>query len=69
MISSFGRGFDSLQLHDLENKALSIQSFIFFLYTPLVSLFFTTDRLFSSFLDKESISYTCIYVCSLFGML
>ena len=57
MISSFGRGFDSLQLHFKANESSDYQSFFFlqfFSFTPL----FIVDPLFYLFLDTKSISYT-----------
>ena len=60
MISSFGRGFDSLQLHLKVNESSDNQSFFFLLvfsFTPL----FIVDSLFFLFLDTKSISYTYFY--------
>ena len=58
MISSFGRGFDSLQLHLKKTNARSdYQSFFFLLVFSLIPLFIV-DSLFYLFLDTKSISYT-----------
>ena len=40
MISSFGRGFDSLQLHNLDKKAADFQWLLFFLEGISVPPFF-----------------------------
>ena len=58
MISSFGRGFDSLQLHlKKTNESSDYQSFFFLLVFSLIPLFIV-DSLFYLFLDTKSISYT-----------
>ena len=33
MVSLFGRGFDSLQLHSINQEAADIQRFLFYFYT------------------------------------
>ena len=57
MISSFGRGFDSLQLHLKTNESSDYQSFFFLWVFSLIPLFIV-DLLFFLFLDTKSISYT-----------
>ena len=60
MISSFGRGFDSLQLHFEANESSDYQSFFFLQLFSLIPLFIV-DSLFFLFLDTKSISYTYFY--------
>ena len=60
MISSFGRGFDSLQLHLKTNESSDYQSFFFLWVFSLIPLFIV-DLLFFLFLDTKSISYTYFY--------
>lgn len=59
MISSFGRGFDSLQLHLKTNEDSDYQSFSLWVFS-LIPLFIV-DLLFFLFLDTKSISYTYFY--------
>ena len=60
MISSFGRGFDSVQLHLKTNESSDYQSFFFLWVFSLIPLFIV-DLLFFLFLDTKSISYTYFY--------
>ena len=55
MISSFGRGFDSLQLHLKTNESSDYQSFFFLWVFSLIPLFIV-DLLFFLFLDLKSAS-------------
>ena len=59
MISSFGRGFDSLQVHQ-KKESSDYQSFFFLWVFSLIPLFIV-DLLFFLFLDTKSISYTYFY--------